>query len=89
MKNDISEHVSKCLTCQQVKAEHRVPFDLYNPLPIPQWKWDNVTMDFVSGFPLTQRKHDPIQVISRTKFNFFFGGGGGGGERILTPQNTP
>ena len=53
MKKDISEYVSKCLTCQQVKAKYQVPSGLLNPLPIPQWKWDNITMDFVSRFPLT------------------------------------
>ena len=53
MKKDISEYVARCLTCQQVKAEHQVPSGLLNPLLIPQWKWDNITMDFVSGFPLT------------------------------------
>ena len=63
MKKDISEYVSKCLTCQQVKVEHQVPSGLLNPLQIPQWKWDKITMDFVSGFPLTQRKHDAIWVI--------------------------
>ena len=63
MKKDISEYVTKCLTCQQVKAEHQVPSGLLNPLPIPQWKWDNITMDFVSSFPLTQKKHDAIWVI--------------------------
>ena len=51
MKNDIFEYVSKCLMCQQVKAEHQVPSGLLNPLPIPHWKWDNITMDFVSIFP--------------------------------------
>ena len=60
MKRDISEYVAKCLMCHQVKAEHQVSSGLLNPLPIPQWKWDNITMDFVSGFPLTQRKHDAI-----------------------------
>ena len=63
MKRDVTEYVSKCLTCQQVKAEHQVPTCLLNPLPIPQWKWDNITMDFVSGFPLTQQKHDSVLVI--------------------------
>ena len=63
MKKDIYEYVAKCMTCQQVKAEHQVPSGLLNPLPIPQWKWDNITMDFVSSFPLTQRKHDAIWVI--------------------------
>ena len=63
MKRYVTEYVSKCLTCQQVKAEHQVPTGLLNPLPIPQWKWDNITMDFVSGFPLTQQKHDFVWVI--------------------------
>ena len=63
MKKDISNYVSKCLTCYQVEAEHQVPSDLLNPFPIPQWKWDNITMDFVSGLPLTQRKHDAAWVI--------------------------
>ena len=63
MKRDVTEYVSKCLTSQQVKAKHQVPTGLLNPLPIPQWKWDNITMDFVSGFPLTQQKNDSFWVI--------------------------
>ena len=63
MKKDITEYVSKCLTCQQIKAEHQVPFGMLNPIPTPQWKWDNITMDFVSDFPLTQKKHDSVWVI--------------------------
>ena len=63
MKRDVTEYVSKCLTCHQVKAKHQVPTGLLNPLPIPQWKWNNITMDFVSGFLLTQQKHDFVWVI--------------------------
>ena len=63
MKRDVTEYMSKCLTCQQVKAEHQVPTGLLNPFPIPQWKWDNITMDFVSSFLLTQHKHDYVWVI--------------------------
>ena len=36
MKRDVTEYVSKCLMCQQVKVEHQVPTGLLNPLPIPQ-----------------------------------------------------
>ena len=73
MKRDVSEYVSKCLTCQQVKAEHQVSFRLLNPIPVPQWKWDNITMDFVSSFHFTQKKHDSIWVIvnKRTKLAHF------------------
>ena len=63
MKKDIAEYISKCLTCQQVKVKHQVLFGLLNLIPIPQWKWDNITMNFVSGFPLTQKKHDLVWVI--------------------------
>ena len=63
MKKDITEYVSTCQTCQQVKAEHQVLFGLLNPILIPQWKWDNIIMNFVFDFPLTQKKHDLVWVI--------------------------
>ncbi|KAG8485881.1 hypothetical protein CXB51_019251 [Gossypium anomalum] len=63
MKRDISEFVSKCLICQQVKAEHQVPSGLLQPIMIPEWKWDRVTMDFVFGLPLSSSKKDVIWVV--------------------------
>ena len=51
MKRDIFEFVSRCLICQQVKAEHQVPSGLLQPITIPEWKWERITMDFVSGLP--------------------------------------
>ncbi|KAA3466182.1 integrase [Gossypium australe] len=47
----------------QVKAEHQVPSRLLQPNLIPEWKWDRVTMDFVSGLPLTLRNKDAIWVV--------------------------
>ncbi|KAA3474111.1 integrase [Gossypium australe] len=63
MKWDISEFVSKCLICQQVKAEHQVPSGLLQPVTIPEWKWEKITMDFVLGLPLSPKKKDVIWVI--------------------------
>ncbi|KAK5845757.1 hypothetical protein PVK06_001973 [Gossypium arboreum] len=63
MKRDISDFVSRCLICQQVKAEHQVPSGLLQPITIPKWKWDRVTMDFVSGLPLSASKKDAIWVV--------------------------
>ncbi|KAG8474947.1 hypothetical protein CXB51_031657 [Gossypium anomalum] len=63
MKRDISEFVSKCLICQQVKAEHHVPSGLLQPIMIPEWKWDRITMDFISGLPLTPGKKNAIWVV--------------------------
>ena len=63
MKKEIASFVSKCLTYQQVKAEHQRPLGKIRLLPIPVWKWENITMDFVIGLPWTQRQHDAIWVI--------------------------
>ena len=63
MKREIAEYVSRCITCQKVKYEHRKPPGLLHPLHIPEWKWEHISMDFVSGLPLTSRKNDVIWVI--------------------------
>ena len=47
MKRDISDFVSRCLTCQQVKCEHQRPGGVSQRMPIPTWKWERITMDFV------------------------------------------
>ncbi|GJY66728.1 putative reverse transcriptase domain-containing protein [Tanacetum coccineum] len=51
MKADIATYVSKCLMCAKVKAEHQRPSGLLVRPDIPQWKWDNITMDFVTKLP--------------------------------------
>ena len=63
MKREIAEFVSKCLICQQIKIEHQKPAGLLQPLSIPEWKWQRITMDFVTGLPKTQRGHNTIWVI--------------------------
>ncbi|KAG8473291.1 hypothetical protein CXB51_035413 [Gossypium anomalum] len=63
MKREICEFVAKCLICQQVKAEHQVPTGLLQPIMIPEWKWEHITMDFVSGLPVTPKKKESIWVI--------------------------
>lgn len=63
MKREIAEFVAKCLTCQKVKAEHQKPSGLLQPLEIPEWKWEHITMDFVNGLPKTSRGFDVIWVI--------------------------
>ena len=63
MKRDVIEFVSKCMVCQQVKAERQKPSGLLQPLLIPEWKWEHITMDFVFKLPHTQRRHDDIWVI--------------------------
>ena len=49
--------------CQRVKAEHQVLSGLLQPIRILEWKWDQITMDFVVGLPLTGRKHDSVWIV--------------------------
>jgi hypothetical protein len=51
-KRDIAEYVSLCDTCQRVKAEHQRPAGLLQPLKIPEWKWEEIGMDFIVGLPV-------------------------------------
>ncbi|VVA31186.1 PREDICTED: retrotransposon, partial [Prunus dulcis] len=60
MKKEIAEYVRKCLICQQVKAERQKPSGLLQPLPIPEWKWEHLKMDFVFKLPRTRNKHDGV-----------------------------
>jgi hypothetical protein len=63
MKRDIAEYVSLCDTCQRVKVEHQRPVGLLEPLKIPEWKWEEIRMDFIDGFPRTQAGYDSIWVV--------------------------
>ena len=63
MKKDIAEYISKCMKCQQVKVEHQHPAGLLHPLQVLEWKWEVVSMDFITGFPMTWRKHYSIMVV--------------------------
>nr|GEX17311.1 transposon Ty3-I Gag-Pol polyprotein [Tanacetum cinerariifolium] len=63
MKRDVATFVARCLICQQVKIEHQRASGLLQQLDIPVWKWDEISMDFVTGLPQTQRRHDAIWVV--------------------------
>ena len=63
MKREVSEFVYACLVYQKTKIEHQRPSGKLQPLEIPQWKWDNISMDFVVGLPRTPRDLDSIWVI--------------------------
>jgi hypothetical protein len=63
MKKEIAKDIARCMECQKVKAEHRHPSGFLQPLPIPEWKWEVVTMDFITGLPRTNKKHDSIMVV--------------------------
>ena len=63
MKRDIAQFVAQCVMCQQVKVEHQRPAGSLQPLVIPKWKWEHITMDFVIGLPRTLGGNNAIWVI--------------------------
>ncbi|GJW02372.1 putative reverse transcriptase domain-containing protein [Tanacetum coccineum] len=63
MKADIATYASKCLTCAKVNAGHQRPSGLLVQPAIPEWKWDNITMDFITKLPKSSQGFDTIWVI--------------------------
>ena len=53
MKREIAKFVSKCLVYQQVKRKHKKPARIFQPLPIPKWKWEHITINFIVSLPHT------------------------------------
>ena len=63
MKREIARYVAECDVCQRMKAEHLKPAGTLQPLPIPSWKWKNISMDFITGLPRTLHGYNSIWVI--------------------------
>jgi len=60
IKRKITKYVSECDTCRSVKASHLKPVGMLQPLNIPSWKWENISMDFIVGLPKTSKGYDSI-----------------------------
>jgi hypothetical protein len=63
LKKDIVDLLAKCLECQQFKAKHRHPARMLYPIPIPEWKWETISMDFITGLPKSTKQNDAITVV--------------------------
>jgi hypothetical protein len=63
MKREIARYVSECDTCRKVKADYMKPGGLLQPLNILDWEWDDISINFIVGLPMTARKFDLIWVI--------------------------
>ncbi|KAL0545727.1 hypothetical protein IC582_015618 [Cucumis melo] len=63
MKREVADFVSRCLVCQQVKAPRQRPARLLQPLSVPGWKWESVSMDFITGLPKTLKDYTVIWVV--------------------------
>lgn len=60
MKKEVTEFVYACLTCQKSKIEHQKSSGLMQPLSSPEWKWDIISMDFVTSLPKSMKECDSI-----------------------------
>ncbi|GKB48591.1 putative reverse transcriptase domain-containing protein [Tanacetum coccineum] len=60
IKADIATYVRKCLMCAKVKAKHQRPSGLLVQPAIPEWKWDNIMMDFITKLPKSSHGFDTI-----------------------------
>jgi hypothetical protein len=63
MKRDVAAYVALCDVCQRVKAEHQRLAGLLQPLKVPEWKWEEIGMDFIVGLPRTRDAYNSIWVI--------------------------
>jgi hypothetical protein len=63
MKCETAYYVSECDNCRKVNANYMKPGGLLQPLSILEWKWDDISMGFIVGLPLTACKFDSILVI--------------------------
>jgi hypothetical protein len=60
MKREVVEYVVLCDTCQRVKPKHQRPVGLLQPLKVLEWKWEEISIDFLMGLPRTQWGYDSI-----------------------------
>ena len=60
MKKHVGDFVRRCLTCQKVKAEHQKSTGLLQLLEVAEWKWEHVTIDFVTHLPRTPQRHEAV-----------------------------
>jgi hypothetical protein len=70
LKKDIADYLAKCLECHQVKAEHRHPTGFLQSLPILEWKWETISMDFITKLPKLAKQNDAILVLVEKLSNF-------------------
>ena len=63
MKRHVGDFVRRCLTCQQIKDEHQRLVGLLQPLEVAEWKWEHITMDFVTHLARTSQRHEAVWVI--------------------------
>jgi hypothetical protein len=63
MKKEVVDCIARCMECQNVNFKHRNPAGFLQPFPIPEWKWEVVTIDFITKFPRKPKQQNSIMVV--------------------------
>ena len=63
MKNEFVGFLARCIECQQVKSQHQHTAGILQPWPIPNWKWEVISLDFVTGLPKNEKPNDSLVVV--------------------------
>ena len=72
LKREVQKYTNECLVCQKNKEEHTHPAGLLQPLPIPNQKWESISMDFITSLPKIQGKDSIYVVVDHlTKYTHF------------------
>ena len=72
MKKEVQKFIAECTTCQANKHENSLPAGLLQPLPIPHQKWEDITMDFITGLSISKGKDTIFVIVDRlTKYAHF------------------
>jgi hypothetical protein len=62
MKKEVANYIAMFLECQKMKTKHRHPSRLLHPFLILEWKWEVVTINFITNLPRTVKQCDSIMV---------------------------
>jgi hypothetical protein len=63
LKHDVEDFVKQCSVCQHSKHEHTAPAGLLQPLPIPAGAWQDISLDFIEGLPLSNNANVILVVV--------------------------
>lgn len=72
MSLETQNYVRNCTTCQQNKYDLAAKPGLLQPLPVPAWVWESVSLDFIEGFPPSFGKHCILVAVDRISKNAHF-----------------
>jgi len=63
LKEHVTAYVKTCASCQRNKSSNQMPGGLLQPLPIPTYPWESISMDYITDLPRTKDGYNAILVF--------------------------